>query len=899
MSHFTKLSMSQVLLAFSILIISCSVVNKKGASPADYQVKLIFPQNRLFVGSYTIIPVKIQATSGLTMQDLEFTVPAGAAGGQISLSRDAKSDPNEQYITLLTGYKPGRYQLLVNQKSTGALLDSVGYIISTFWTDEKEGPSVWISGDYTLPGVRGAVWGGGSVTDPEHYNTIPISGKKQVAILLLDTKSQRFSTDESKTLPLKWDSIVFKGFLKDGKTVSAAHYYREISYNNLQFEGQVFGPVELPGEWSSYLEDDGNYKSNIWQACATAGDDLIDFSKFQYLICAIRSVDATDPKNNKWVWAHADNFLAKVKEGDIPLAVLDIMAQGDNFVLTTILCHELGHNLGLGDLYPWGGVDKNGKDWGHPKHIRDRSPGEWALMDDQGQLPHMIMVHKMMLGWIPKDQIKLYNFQTMGGYVDEKVMLHPIESSNPRAGSYSGVEVRIAPGRDYYFEYRVKQPKHIGDQNLPSADQSIGSVLGTDVDFSDGYEDLNRRKPVLLLEKDADGDGPVLALGQDFKGLDTSDKIPTDFTATVTKIDGQKAELHIEYGISSQPDPMIRPWNPPLYQSPDIEVRNERNVIDPAWKNVPWEGYQNTLVAKVTNAGKMNAPGVWVDFYIYDLTVNNEGTQPIKIGDSQQDILALQTSEFETVWLPKKAGHYCIEARIRHYQTPGPNSKIEVTEFNNKARSNYVRFISEKASPPSRELATVKVHNPFPKPARTYIRVAKSTSPLFRTYLEHSWLVLQPGESREVQLMFEYVYEEDPVWMPSLEEYLTRPNTVSVIGYVEVPDADREAAPVPLGGVSAQVVTGIATEIENFTFDPPQYCGGHVLKKSNREPVTEGKVIITIRQGDQEIYQVVNVNEYGHFQVDVKLRGWESLQAYYTGTTFFGDAESPIINGKN
>lgn len=134
--------------------------------------------------------------------------------------------------------------------------------------------------------------------------------------------------------------------------------------------------------------------------------------------------------------------------------------------------------------------------------------------------------------------------------------MHPIELANPPGGRYSGGEVRIAPGWNYYFEYRVAQPNQIGDQNLPTNNH----VLGTDVMYGDNLEDVVRRKPVMLLENDADGDGPVLDAGQDYKEQDISEpNFPTDFTFLVTNIDGTRADVRIRYGVSSQPDPSIRP----------------------------------------------------------------------------------------------------------------------------------------------------------------------------------------------------------------------------------------------------------------------------------------------------------------------------------------------------
>ncbi len=710
-------------------------------------------------------------------------------------------------------------------------------------------------------------------------------GTQHVAVLLLDTSSQRFSQSEISTLTNLWEDVAFNGRLHNGRLVSTAHYYREASYDKFSVTGQVFGPVSLPGTWSDYLEDDGEYKSSLWDACAAAGDSLIDYSQFQSLACIIKSTSSNS------VWAHADSIVAKVAEGDIALGTVDLPADGAPLWLSATLAHELGHNLGLGDLYQWDG---------HPQEIRDRELWGMDLMARQGELPHPALVHRMLLGWVPQSALRLFNFQAIGGFVDEIVTLHPVELANPPAGRYSGIEIRIAPDWNYYFEYRTAQPTQIGDQNLWYGNPPIPTndrVLGTEVTFAQNFEDSMRRKPVMGLAKDSDGDGPILGAGQDYSEQDISTpNFPTDFSAEVISIDGTKAEVRIRYGVDSQPDPSIRPWNPPVYQSPDIEVRNAKNQADPKWRNVPWVNHHNTLIARITNRGDLNAPGVWVDFYVIDYTVNSSGTQPVRIGSDQHDVPANQTVEFNTIWMPGATGHYCIEARIRHYQTPGPNSKIEVTEYNNRAQSNYDYFNSEKASPPSREITSIKIQNPFNEPVRAQVRVAKSTTPLFRTFLEHTWVQLQAGESRNIQVMFEYAYEEDPVWDPSLERYISLPNDVSINAVVKRLADEPDEEFTDLGGVSARIVTGYSTRFNTFAFDPLTTVSGQIIRVNNAQPVPGGKVLVVLATEGDEQYFEATVNENGQFSATVSVIATPvSIQGHYLAPNGYADCVSERI----
>jgi hypothetical protein len=863
------------------------------------------PGPQLYVGSYAKVSVNIDPSYGLTLDDLEFVIPAGPKGGQVSLSRDKHFDSMNPDIMLLAGYEPGTYHLQAVEKTSQAVLADVEFSVTSSWTNDTVGPSRWVCGDFELPGVAGAAWGGGSPTEPENYNIIPATGTNNVAILLVDTSSQRFNQSDVPTIRNLWQDVAFNGRVTNGRTVSTARYFREASHHSasptrgLDITGQVFGPVHLPGDWNTYLQADGNYKGRIWQDCATAGDGLINYSNFEHLVCVVQSV--TTP--NRRVWPHADAMVAKVAEGDIPLGTVAMPADGTPFGLSATLAHELGHNLGLGDIYSWGGVDPNGVPWGHAPHIRARELWGMALMARQGDLPHPVLVHRMKLGWVPKNHLKLYNFQAKGGavVVKETVTLHAVELGNPPAGRHSGIEVRLASGWNYYFEYRAAQASQIGDRNLwwqASRQPGDNRVLGTDVMFGDNIEDLTRRKPVMLLRNDGDGDGPVLGQGQDYKEQDTSNpKFYTDFEAEVTSTDGTKAEVLIQYGVTSQPDPSIRPWNPPVYKSPDIEVRNARSQADPKWKNVPWVKHHNTLVARVTNRGNLPASGVHVDFYVKDMTVNSSGVKRVWIGDDRDDVPAQQTVEFTTTWVPGKGEHRCIEAIIEYYRTP----VAEANPYNNSAQSNYDRFISEKSSPPSREMASVTVHNPFNKRTRAFIRFAKSTSPLFRSYLEHTWLVLQPGETRNVQLMFEYAYEEDPVWNPALEQYISKPHDVSVYAVIQQPGGEPDQETVVDGGATFRVVTGKATRFGSFdiqsipiVYPPMEYPVGHIAAMDDESGVPGGKVILVVTANGEEEYHTTEVDESGVFTGD-PLGDWDSVQAYYVPLDGYGDCTSQLL----
>ena len=177
-----------------------------------------------------------------------------------------------------------------------------------------------------------------------------------------------------------------------------------------------------------------------------------------------------------------------------------------------------------------------------------------------------------------------------------------------------------------------------------------------------------------------------------------------DLIVDVVSTAADNAVVRVRYGANGKPEPGIRPWDGgPTWQSPDIEIRNDRATADPGkWFNVPWLGHDNTVVAKVKNSGDLLAKGVVVDFFV---TEYSSGDGPwIPLGNVSHDVAANTTEEFAVGWAPDAADgkHYCIIVRIRLYQDPGNLAIVDNNIYNNEARSNYTQFISASSSPSSR-----------------------------------------------------------------------------------------------------------------------------------------------------------------------------------------------------
>ncbi len=511
-------------------------------------------------------------------------------------------------------------------------------------------------------------------------------------------------------------------------------------------------------------------------------------------------------------------------------------------------------------------------------------------------LPHFSVAHRMMLGWVQAPWLRTFNFAASGAPVDQSVTLHPVEQGAPPAGGASAIEVRVADGLNYYFEYRNGEDPQIGDRSLPTDDR----VLGTDA-ASSPFVPPFARPTILTLASDGDDAGAVLGNGEFYREVDAS-PFPVEFRADVSGIDGAKADVRIRYGTNGRPDPSIRPWpaSPQRpWQSPDIEVRNARSAADAQWVNVPWVGNPNTVVAHVRNSGNVLAPAVRVNFLVKNFNIG--GAPEVFLGSDVRDIPPGATLEFSTNWVPPSTGHFCIVVRIPLYVVPTAPTVVEMTELNNVAQTNYDRFVTSTGSPSTREEMVVEVGNPYDQPTRVWI-IGQQTNPVYRTLVETTWLWLKPGETRKVKVMVEYGLDPKSDALPAdvqpfreeLRKLTREPNDVGLHSYAENPHDNPPHALELLGGTSIQVATGRATEFAQFGNDGPIVFGA-VVTSDDRKGVPGGTVLVTVAP-DPEIPEryvtvVAEVHD-GFFRAQVEGDDWRVVRAEYLPPVGFGPSRT-------
>lgn len=840
------------------------------------------PQGPLYIGSYARIGVTIAPTSGLTFDDLEFKVVEGAAGGAFSESKDAVFTPRTPNTILIAGYKPGTYNVEVVRRGTAIVLAKSKFETTVAWANKGAGPSFVQHSMVTNPTASSA-WGGGP-GGRQNVNVAPALGTRRIAMIFVDTNEQRYPTGAAfDTIRDNWMNNIINGVNRGGVNFSLRRFYQEASNNRMDVSCQAFGPYQLAGDWNTSGAGAG------WdvhaQAAITAADADIDYRNFDSVLVVSQTVDAPVAADVKMAWPIASigewNGWVTGDGSGVSLGTIQMpfdWTTRDGREVFATASHELGHNLGLGDQY-------------NPM-VTGRNPGAWEMMHDDGPLPEFSLAHKMMLGWIDEGWVRGFNFATSGSNIDQTVTLSSASAGAPAAGRFVGVEVRIADGLNYYFEHRRLDAARIADRSLPTNDR----VLGTDV-ASSPYVAPISRPTVLLLPTIPPSAGHALGNGQIYSETDTTSPVfPVEFNATASNFTGNTADLRIQYGINGKPDPSIRPWGAPPWQTPDIEVRNARNAMDSAWFNVPWQANPNTVIAKVKNNGNVNAPAVRVNFFVKNYNVG--GAPETFLGTDQRDIGPNATVEFSAPWTPPTNGHYCIVVRIPIYQTPAPTNIVELTELNNMAQSNYDRFISPTASPAVRQITTVEVGNPYPERTRVFVDVS-NTNPLYRTYIAHKWLDLDPGEVRKVQVMYEFVGKFPAAGVRGQDDtrkFIRTQNVVSLKTFITNPIDKTGHVMDVFGGAGASVVTGRKTEIKDFRISDLRAIGR--VTTSDGKPVGKGAIILTLitGQGAQAklTNQRVELKADGTFFGVIK-RGANAARAYYLPPPGLGDATSPTV----
>lgn len=828
-----------------------------------------------YLGSWT--KVRVDCHGGVDFDKLTVLVDP-PEGGLVSASRDISFDPAAPEVLLAVGGLVGDYKLLALDTTTGDLLGATGFAVVDVHPG-PDGPPVALIGP-AGNAAPDAAWGGGDPYVPQNTDVRPRRGDWRVAVVVAETADQTtLSVADATALENALRAEVFTGVNRGGVVESTRLYYAEASDSQLNLvEAGIVVPVRLPNNWDSYVTPEASGRTqgdglSSFSAAAVAAivarneanaangqPLLLDLDAVDSIVVVMRSIPADAatgyPGRHQWPYGtrpggYQQDYIVGYSYLPMPLGAIGIprlrrlqalvmpttwTAMSNGRTMAETVGHELGHNFGLHDAY-WKST--------HGAQYRAREMGGWDLMGWEEAAPQPSAVERMMLGWVPAAQVFTLSVG-VAGYVDEEVTLHPASAGVPvPAGRRQAVELRIADGHNYYFEYRRDRAAALSDQAIPEDFVVVGT------DYISGDTPPTDRRPLVLLRDDPDADGATFALNDDYREADTTDpSYPNDFAMTVLETAADFARVRLRYA-DAKPDPSIRPWGQSTnWKSPDLRVENHRNRQngDPNLRDVPWEGHDNWIVAKVRNTGRDTAHDVEVSFAVKDLTLGGGAEKalgsvviPVLTPGQQVEVTS------PDVWTPPPLSllapilairpHYCVIARIT--AQPG-----EITRDNNEAQSNHTRLISASGSPSTRETGVVRVTNPHPVPARCRV-VAQQTDPLSRTYLEHAWVWLDAGAERDVRF-----WTESMIGDPALDRYTRErqvqswelPNSLRLTG---VADTGEGCHGDVTGGAHVTVMAGRRTRFVDL-YVGRGYARGRIEVEEDGSGVW-GSVVVSLR----------------------------------------------------
>ena len=834
---------------------------------------------------------------------------------------------------VLGGPLPGERTLVATEKATGQVLATRRFRVLGGWPDTEVGPPQVVSGARQLYAKGG--WGGGPAA-PQNIRTHPAPEEYRIAVAVFRCKSSASAISEPGPAADRRDELTQHVVGTVGDSVD--RWFREVSYADTPngagpapkgtrirlLKDAVIGPIDVPYAFGElFTPGDAADEYGSWDPRPDTWDRLggtfstfvlddpvelpggaprpvmqmADAVVFTILPGSDEPVDvAGTTVGALWTWAFASDAQVYWKPSDgsttftrkpatcMPAAISagHPSPWAEKEYVTTMV-HELGHTLGMPDLY---------EKPGFPAEIGGRYVGSWEMMATDVTMPHLSLPHRMRLGWIDPSWVEVCDFSK--NPATREVTLQALETlsrSGPGAGRKAGIEIRLRDGWNYYFEHRRDQPGQIGDQMLPA-----DAVLGTDV-FQAKADDM-ARPLILLLPNDVDGDGPVLEVAtSDYEESDvTNPDRMNDFRLTrilpplgATPDD---VRVRVEYLGAHRAELQLRPARGNgEWKSPDI------GVTGPSGTDVVVKGQKHRIRMTVRNAGTKAADRVtlrvgWLPF------TTTPGAWTALPPPPAQPIGAKSSAVFEVEWTvpqsvtvpdatgtPIEAEHFCVRVDVDRYVDPLDPTGDEIVVHNNWAQSNFGTAVTGQSSPSSREGTAVVAANPFPTRALQR-HVVEQTGEEFRLFLDEGWRVVDAGATTATRLAFES-FAGDPRRGRDYAERFEQSGGEGIASDVSVrtfllPEGRHDAG-VPGFGAGLWLRAGWRTRFAEVGANGEVVFGALVYEKDGYiEPVTFGEVRVVAHpeeRPDEVAWLDGGVDQEGRFFVPVTREVFEGARA--------------------
>ena len=243
----------------------------------------------------------------------------------------------------------------------------------------------------------------------------------------------RFSDHVSRTVPSNSDVDILMNTLGGdpflAPTGSVKDYYNEVSYGQLNLDSTVTMWIDLPNTESYYANGESGLTSKTHEALRYALDELNADSTFNFDDFDVDDdgyIDAITFLHSgygaEWggagyqnrIWSHKWSLGSWTSSEGVRVTSYNISpalwgTSGSNIGRIGVICHELGHFLGLPDLYD---TVESGDGIGSYGLMAN----SWGFDGTQKYPPHMSAWSKIKIGWVTPTLIN-----SAGNYSIEQV----------------------------------------------------------------------------------------------------------------------------------------------------------------------------------------------------------------------------------------------------------------------------------------------------------------------------------------------------------------------------------------------------------------------------------------------------------------------------------------------
>ncbi|MEW6088051.1 MAG: M6 family metalloprotease domain-containing protein [bacterium] len=204
---------------------------------------------------------------------------------------------------------------------------------------------------------------------PSKFNKLPVSGTKKYLVILIKSKDISNTYDSTKFEDLLFSNGTYPtGSLRD--------YFAEVSNNKFNIQGNIFGFYTASQDYSYYADGKsglGDYPKNavklVEEAVDAAESAGVNFSQFdndsdgeaEGIIIVHQGPGAEavpESVEGNYIWSHKWDIVsgggsARTYDGvTINSYIMQPETNADGGLIEIgVFCHELGHLLGLPDLY--------------------------------------------------------------------------------------------------------------------------------------------------------------------------------------------------------------------------------------------------------------------------------------------------------------------------------------------------------------------------------------------------------------------------------------------------------------------------------------------------------------------------------------------------------------------